>query len=812
MNLSNLNFADMEKSVYGGNVEEDEELLAELAALQEEEMGARRPPEPTRPTGRPAAAQPPQRGPKAPVGGVQAVPGLDPKALAAALADDPEDVDDDALEMDDDLMNELSGLVGGEAPATTAAPPLPTKAGPTTNPQIAQLRQLHKAYSECAAQSEKAGEGAKARRYKRTVEKLVELISSAERGKTIMPGEIPVPPPNFQAKPTTDTTETAHPAHHAPAPSLREAAAAPEPTTAPPPLPARGESRTAPQVAPSRQPPPIPSRTASSSSQSSAAVPRDDKKEKFRAILQHRRDLYVANGKAAIAAKDKMAAKEAVTTAKAFDEALAALDTVSADDLDLNEIPPSPQPYRKAMDAPGSSAPSAPPPAQPRAAPAPAAAPKKPATFIEALQQRQAKYLEMAEKAKREGNDRKHRMNSRLAGQYGDAVKEAKAGRPVDISELPPATPDMPPLPPQTAGAPPKAGPAPGMKPPPAVGPLAPSGVEGKSRNSNQLEFLLQRQEEFKQAAIHAKTRGDIETAKKYLLEAKGFDKMIQAARAGLPVSIKQTPIPPQAHTASATLQPRIQPSSTSVSGVEGRGERLALMEKTLIEQVRLAETNQMRFTRLGDVGKVRLFETWAKASKQDLLLVRAVAQGGHNVPKFHYEMRQIPSADMFPDLAEDVIELKISGCRDVPLPSGYEPHHANLYIKYTFPYPTETPQTGKTKYVADTTSPAFNESVMLQIGSGKSRNSKLLRAFKRGTVKFEVFQKGGFMRSDKLLGTAEWKIDALESAAELEESLPLKEGRKAVGGLVSARLRIREPIGDAKAQSLPQKWLILDD
>ncbi|KAK6036174.1 hypothetical protein COOONC_26321 [Cooperia oncophora] len=116
----------------------------------------------------------------------------------------------------------------------------------------------------------------------------------------------------------------------------------------------------------------------------------------------------------------------------------------------------------------------------------------------------------------------------------------------------------MPPLPPQKPqGAVPK-GPAPGMRPPPAVGPLAPSGQPGKSRNTTQLEFLLKRQNEFRHAAMQAKAQGNMELAKKYLLESKlspivvlfvseatGFDKMIAAAQAGLPVSIKSTPIPP---------------------------------------------------------------------------------------------------------------------------------------------------------------------------------------------------------------------------------------------------------------------------
>lgn len=44
-----------------------------------------------------------------------------------------------------------------------------------------------------------------------------------------------------------------------------------------------------------------------------------------------------------------------------------------------------------------------------------------------------------------------------------------------------------------------------------------------------------------------------------------------------------------------------------------------------------------------------------------------------------------------------------------------------------------------------------------------------------------------------------------------MEESLPLKEGRKAVGGLISLRVRIREPLGDTKLQISTHKWIVLD-
>ncbi|WKX91019.1 hypothetical protein Q1695_009676 [Nippostrongylus brasiliensis] len=771
-----MDFSEMEKAVYGGNVEEDEELLAELLALQQEEEAKQRK----------SAPSPPKRSAPPLVAKVKGVAplGVDPALLASALADDVE-IDESALEDDPDLMAELSGLIGSsDADASAQAKPtivaqtshIPPSTGARDNALIQRLQGLLSVYQKMLAISTKEGNAAKQRRHQRSVDKLKELVSKAEAGETIDESEIPPAPPSF----STPASHSSTPAPPAP------------PATRPPPIPERKSSSGLGPGSSAEAPPPVPRRTSSSSlPPKSPEKTSDSKKEQIFAVLTRRRDAYVANGKAAVAAMDKAAAKKYVETAKMFDQALSVLDTASADELDLADVPPSPPPYRKVEPVV-----------------------QKPATFVGGLESRMERFRALALKATQDGNERKARMNTRMADQYAAAIRDAKAGRPVMVAELP-TLPDMPPLPPQktpgAASAGPT-GPAPGVRKPPAVGPLAASGPADRSRNETQLEFLLNRQAEFRQAAMQAKARGNLELAKKYLLESKGFDKMIAAAKAGLPVSIKSTPIPPQVVTAPTTLQPRIVPAASSSTGIEGRGEALSMMEKALIEQVQLAENSRMRFTRLGDVGKVNLFEEWAKASKQDLLLVREVAKQGLNLPKFHYESRHIPSADLFPDLAEDVLELSILRCRDVPLPSGYEPSDANLFVKFVFPYPSDANQSGKTKYVSGTQNPEFGEVVVLQIGTRKARGHKLNRVLKRNPLKLEVYQKGSFLRSDKLLGTCEWKLEQLESTALMEESLPLKDGRKAVGGLLTLKIRIREPLGDAKLVTTQHRWLVLDN
>ena len=58
--------------------------------------------------------------------------------------------------------------------------------------------------------------------------------------------------------------------------------------------------------------------------------------------------------------------------------------------------------------------------------------------------------------------------------------------------------------------------------------------------------LLEKRQAQFKEAALEAKRSGQIEQAKEYLRQAKGFDKLIEASKCGLPVDITSLPVAPQ--------------------------------------------------------------------------------------------------------------------------------------------------------------------------------------------------------------------------------------------------------------------------
>lgn len=76
--------------------------------------------------------------------------------------------------------------------------------------------------------------------------------------------------------------------------------------------------------------------------------------------------------------------------------------------------------------------------------------------------------------------------------------------------------------------------------------PKAPLRRGISTTGSRQLKWLLERQRLFREAALEAKKRNEVEQAKEYLRHAKGFDPLIEATKNGLPIDATSVPTPPQ--------------------------------------------------------------------------------------------------------------------------------------------------------------------------------------------------------------------------------------------------------------------------
>jgi len=187
-------------------------------------------------------------------------------------------------------------------------------------------------------------------------------------------------------------------------------------------------------------------------------------------------------------------------------------------------------------------------------------APPPPTTVMEALQQRLVKYKSEVEKANESENTSKARRMGRIVKQYEEAITAHKRGKPIAFDELP-TPPGFAPIP-GAAAAIAAAAPAtpatpvqPQLPQPVKPSPVSPEGAKAShssgsiNRGSNkpstkltlqekQLAQILQRQKQFKEAALNAKQRGDIDQARELLRTAKGFDKLIETSKCGLPVDM----------------------------------------------------------------------------------------------------------------------------------------------------------------------------------------------------------------------------------------------------------------------------------
>ena len=69
-------------------------------------------------------------------------------------------------------------------------------------------------------------------------------------------------------------------------------------------------------------------------------------------------------------------------------------------------------------------------------------------------------------------------------------------------------------------------------------------------------------------------------------------------------------------------------------------------------------------------------------------------------------------------------------------------------------------------------------------------------------------------MKGDKALGQITVKFEHFNNRCEIHEALDLMDmdkGRKAVGGKMEVKIKIREPLVDKDAEIIKENWLVLD-
>ncbi|KFP28205.1 Coiled-coil and C2 domain-containing protein 1B, partial [Colius striatus] len=737
------------------------------------------------------------------------------------LNDNEEEADDEDLEQDTDLLAELQEVLGVEGETgscedeTIATEPSPDESEnepPELQSQVGKsFVELQQAiekrignYRTAISNAKESGETAKVRRYERGLKTLETMLAAVKKGKKI--NEEEMPPPVATGKKSL------------------QGHAASSPT---------GETARDAQL--------------SCSKSQHCLILTDLQSSSTRAILLMRQKEYKL---AAVKAKqqgDLEKAKEYMKIGKKFDVVLEALD--SGQPIDLQNMPPSPQgkahltetlsevspchnrmifhliaklSYVLKSESCGVSL-----------SVLFQASLQQPKTVLEALQQRLEKYKSAAAQAKASGDERKGRMHERIAKQYQDAIRAHKAGRKVNFSELP-VPPGFPPLPgvaategdSSLAGVLESASKLANMEEndeedesePLTQAPLAkkPAQLPGKptqvvkpmrgpaAEAREQLEFLENRKKQYMKAAVKAKKENNLEQAKMYLKTAKSFDPKIDQAKCGKPVDISKLPSPPTDDEGDFIF---IHHEDVRLS--QKADEVYAQLIKLLKDQHERCLQYSKQFMHLGNVAETTRFEKLAQGCKKDMDILQLARAQGMEPPSHHFEERTFKMIRIFSDLNSTEMHLLIVRGINLPAPPGVSPRDLDAFVKFEFQYPSaEQPQKSKTSVINNNNSPEYNQLFKLNI----NRNHRgFRRAVRSKGIKFEVFHKGSFFRSDKQVGTAHLKLEKLESECEVREIIEIFDGRKPTGGKLEVKVRLREPLSGQDLQTVTENWLVLE-
>uniref|UniRef100_A0A671DWM3 Coiled-coil and C2 domain-containing protein 1B n=1 Tax=Rhinolophus ferrumequinum TaxID=59479 RepID=A0A671DWM3_RHIFE len=570
-----------------------------------------------------------------------------------------------------------------------------------------------------------------------------------------------------------------------------------------------------------------------------------------RALLLVRQREYKVAALNAKRAGDLDCARELMRIGKRFGAVLEALE--KGDPVDLSAMPPAPEDL-KPLSQPSKALriPSVVPPAVERVqqvmapdTPITPVAHPEPQTVLDALQQRLNKYREAGIQARGSGDERKARMHERIAKQYQDAIRAHRAGRKVDFAELP-VPPGFPPIPglEPTAGteedavaatlaaaqklatsedaAPAEedededesAAQAPVAKKPaqplvPSSRPLPQPKASSSKESLNpsvreQLTLLEARRLQYQRAAVQAKRGQDLEQAKAHLRVAKCLEAQIIQVRAGRPIDLSKVPSPLTDEEGDFIL---IHHEDLRLS--QKAEEVYTQLQKMLLEQQEKCLLFSKQFMHQGNVAETTRFEKLADDRKKQLEILQLAQAQGLDPPSHHFELKTFQTVRIFSELNSTEMHLVIVRGMNLPAPPGVTPDDLDAFVRFEFHYPnSDQAQKSKTAVVKNTNSPEFDQLFKLNI----NRNHRgFRRVIQSKGIKFEIFHKGSFFRSDKLVGTAHLKLERLENECEIREILEVVDGRKPTGGKLEVKVRLREPLSGQDVQMVTENWLVLE-
>ncbi|XP_010872639.1 coiled-coil and C2 domain-containing protein 1A isoform X2 [Esox lucius] len=215
------------------------------------------------------------------------------------------------------------------------------------------------------------------------------------------------------------------------------------------------------------------------------------------------------------------------------------------------------------------------------------------------------------------------------------------------------------------------------------------------------------------------------------------------------------------------------------------------------------------QFSHMGELTETARFESLAEECRIHIEVVKEAQRKGHLLPPYHTEERTFKAYRIVPSLSGSDMVLTIVKGINLPVPTGLSSDDMDTSVRFEFPCPSlEEAQRDQTRSVRRTTCPEFNEHFKLYIKRGHRGFKRVIQS--KG-IKFEVVQKGGLFKTDKVIGSAVMKLDSLERQCESRQLIEVMNRREVTRAHLEVQVKIREPLGGPQFDILSENWLTMD-
>lgn len=318
-------------------------------------------------------------------------------------------------------------------------------------------------------------------------------------------------------------------------------------------------------------------------------------------------------------------------------------------------------------------------------------------------------------------------------------------------------------------------------------------------------QILKTRTLEFKQAASLTKDT-DKNQALKYMREAKKLEEFHKLATEGKRVDLQQIPETPAIIRARQTAV-KDEPGSNLLTR-QMSSRDMDLYNRLLAKyenQIKFCQKMSQQFLETNKVQKSAIYDQIKKHSITERDYIHSCMKKGRSPPITHTMMQTIIMAQLNPDL----------GLNDIRVSLRFSKTNLNLdkfYFIFKVPLhnKADIDTTDKTEMFSDYES--VNKAHISKTLNTLHRKSRAVdRAVQQRSVSVELWEKGGFMRSDKKVATSSHPMKDLVGKCTVD--VPgqfVAEGRKIVGN-ATVRIEISKPMKSSEEKSVPMEFTCLE-